>query len=346
MRHPRLNLGLIGFSATQHAHLQSRLQINATELAFSMQNEDTVSLFNRPSWQITDFREANALLLNMQHAQWDDAQMLHFRSHPEHPHMVGVRLAELAVPYAVCGLQSAQMDAAVPTKVRRVQIDDDRSLVQALQYFERRLQPLRSVYTLAHHLIQRHRELDANHTFHLIRNGTLDAIVDVPRRRVAVRDGLRPIDLDDASWQPRPISAGSPPNEFSVWMIEEVEWLYAMHCKQFTLPARYLSRPLYFRRLPRVRAAMLYTRHNRLLELLAKEVWTYERLVSIFAESDEQLQRDLYGLYLCRAITTSPEKAKPSPEAAPSSPRFLSGLEQDSDFASELGLKTAPAGLQ
>lgn len=150
----------------------------------------------------------------------------------------------------------------------------------------------------------------------------LDAVVDVPLRRVALRDGLRPVDLDDADWQRRPSTAHSPQEGFSVWMIEEVEWVYAMHCKQFVLPSRYQRKPIYLRRLPRVRGGMLYPRHNLLLELLGRQPCTYGYLSSMWPEGSDDLARDLYALYLCRAITTSTKKSKYSTEGHRLTPGF------------------------
>jgi hypothetical protein len=346
VRHPRLNLGLIGFSSAQRARVQSRLEKNATQTIPTAHLEDTVNLFNRPAWHITDFREANALLLNTEQARWDAANILHFHSDPQHPNLVGVQLSELVVPYGIGGECSDALDAALPSTVPRVALEEEGSLTHALQNFEALLRPLRAAYALAYHLIERRHELDGEHTFHLIRNGVLDAVVDVPLRRVALREGLRPVDLEDASWQRRPSTAHSPPQGFSVWMIEEVEWIYAMHCKQFVLPARYQRKPIYLRRLPRVRGGMLYPRHNLLLELLGRQPCTYEHLCGIWQEGSEALMRDLYALYLCRAITTSTKKSKYSVEGPASAPRFLEGVDGDSELHSDISLGTAPAGLQ
>jgi hypothetical protein len=346
MRHPRLNLGLIGFSTVQRARLQSSLEKITTQTIPTAHIEDTVNLFNRPAWHITDFREANALLLNTEQARWDAANILRFHSDPHHPNLVGVQLSELAVPYGVGGACSEALDPVLLSTVPRVVMDDEASLTRALQNFEALLRPLRAAYALAYHLIERRHELDGEHTFHLIRNGVLDAVVDLPLRRVAMREGLRPVDLDDANWQRRPATAHSPTQGFAVWMIEEVEWVYAMHCKQFVLPARYQQKPIYLRRLPRVRGGMLYPRHNLLLQLLGRQPCTYEHLSGVWKDGTGELLRDLYALYLCRAITTSSKKSKHAMEGPPSAPRFLAQGDQDSELPVDIPLETAPSGLQ
>jgi hypothetical protein len=346
MQHPRLNLGLIGFSTEQRAGLQSILDKNMAQPMPTAGMEGDVNFFNRPEWRITDFREANALLLNTEQARWDAANVLHFHSDPQHPNLIGVRPSELAVPYGISGTCTNELSQLLPSNVLHVVLEDEASVQRACQSFEALLRPLRAAYALAYHLIDRRRELDGGHTFHLIRNGVLDAVVDVPLRRIAMRDGLRPMDLDDAAWQRRPSTAHSPPEGFSEWMIEEVEWIFAMHCKQFVLPARYQRMPIYLRRLPRVRAGMLYPRHNRLLQWLGDKPCTYEFLTSVWQDGNEQLMRDLYALYLCRAITTSTRRSKYAYEGPASDVR----IDPDSDANSELpasdSLGTAPAGLQ
>jgi hypothetical protein len=351
MQHPRLNLGLIGFSTEQRAKLQYRLEKNMEQPLSGADLEEDVNFFNRPVWRISDYREANALLLNTEQARWDAAHVLRFHSDPQHPNLVGVRPSELAVPYGISGTCTQELRAVLPSNVLHVVMEDEASVQRAFQNFEALLRPLRTAYALAYHLIDRRRELDNGHTFHLIRNSVLVAVVDVPLRRIAMRDGLRPVDLDDAAWQRRPSTAHSPPEGFSVWMIEEVEWIYAMHCKQFVLPTRYQRKPIYLRRLPRVRAGMLYPRHNRLLQWLGEKPRTYEFLSGVWQDGSEQLMRDLYALYLCRAITTSTRQSKYAYEGpAASEGTFFVASDLDSDANSELptndSLGTAPAGLQ
>ncbi len=344
MHHPRLNLGLLGFTAEQRVQVQSYVAENIAHATASWRDDGSEPVAKHPLWQLTGFREANALLLNTAYAQVDDEQVVRFNVGGQGTEVLGVRPAELAVPYALCGDVSPQIDALTTHRAPRVVLDDPRSVVQALQHFEATLRPLRTVYSLGQELIGRRAELDNKHTYHLVRKGTLDVIVDVPQRRVLVRDGLRPFDLDEAAWQTRPMSANSLPTGFSVWMLEEVAWIHAMHRPTFNLPSRYRRKPVYLRRMPRVRASLIYPRHADLLEALGKEVCDYDGLVALFPEQAEHLQRDLYGLYVCRAITTNSDGVTMSDSPASSQPP-QTAQNAVATSQSDFHLKTRPAEL-
>jgi hypothetical protein len=306
MRHPWLNLGLLGFTDEQREQVQTFLALNEAGAQGFASYEDEGPLLTHPIWRISDFREANALLINTQNAHIDSENGLRFQVDPLRPNVVGVRPSDLAIPYAVCGALAKKIQDSTINQIPTMVLDDQRSMVRVLQYFEAQLRPLRAVYALAHELMERRQELDKKHTYHLMREGTLDAIVDVPQSRVMLRDGLRPVDLDAAAWQSRPASANALPHGFALWMLEEVVWMHALHCHTFILPSRYYNKPLYLRRLPRVRASMVYPRHVALLEVMTVQAHTYDDLIQLFPDQDALLQRDLYALYICRAITTDP----------------------------------------
>jgi hypothetical protein len=320
MHHPQLNLGLLGFTPEQRAQVQSYVTQNSAQASSGLPADGGKPVAKHPVWQITGFREANALLLNTAHAHVDNAQIVRFNQGTLNADALGVRLTELTVPYALCGGVSPQIEALTIHSALRVALGDERSVVLALQHFEAALRPLRTVYALAQELIERRPELDNKHTYHLLRKGTLDVIVDVPQRRVLVRDGLRPFDLDEAAWQPRPMSANSLPMGFSVWMLEEVAWIHAMHCHAFDLPGRYRRKSLYLRRMPRVRSSLIYPRHADLLEALGKEPCSYDDVMALFPEQAEYLKRDLYALYVSRSITTNPDGVTMSDSPASSQP--------------------------
>ena len=321
MQHPQLNLGLLGFTAEQVAWLRIHLTFNHAEAQGHVDGEGNEVQTSHPVWQITPFGEANALLLNTDRASVGQDGMLRFEQGLVANEVVGVRVSELSVPYAICGAPPPQVEAFVSSRAPRVAHDDERSVVQALQHFESVLRPMRTAYALAQELINRRAELDTKHTYHLIRSGVLDVIVDVPQRRVLIRDALRPFDLDEAVWSPRPKSANSLPRGFSVWMMEEVAWIHALHSPSVHLPERYRQKLLYLRRMPRVRASMIYPRHAQLLEALGQAPLTYAQLLQAWPQRVATLERDLYALFVCRAITTNADGAY-QPEA-PSTERHL-----------------------
>ncbi len=300
MEHPLLNLGVIGFSAEQRALILAQLNLNRTE--------HSAGEPAHPVWQITDYREANALLVNAQHIAGVDAQGLQFHAGTQGEAMVGLRPSELHVPYAISGALTPEMAALMHSAAPNTQLHDKRSVVHTLQYFESALRPLRTAYALAHHMTERTSELDDQHVFHIERDNQLQVILDVPMQRVMVREGLRPLDLEEAIWSPRPKSANNLPAGFVVWATEELGWLLAMHGASANVPARYFSKLIYLRRLPRARAHMLYPRHTLLLELLSQQGWKFLDLLAAVGYSEELLRRDLYALYLCHAITTTARK--------------------------------------
>lgn len=311
MQQPRFNLGLLGFSKAQRQWVENYLAPQPAPP--SQRGHADGAELSEPLWQIADFQEANALLINTQHARLDGQQMVRFGADASEPDagVLGVNPADLSIPYALTGKITPAIASAVADNTPQVTLQDDASLLKALQYCAASLRTLRTLYALALHLLERREELDEGHTYHLSRSGVLDAIVDVPGQRVMVRPGLRPFELADAVWEPRPASANSLPPGFAVWLMEELAWVYALHRTHVALPERYLREPIYLRRTPRVRAAMFYPRHLQLLELLGQQPCDYDRLHQAFPFRTAQLKRDLYALYLCRAITTNLRRARP-----------------------------------
>jgi hypothetical protein len=257
---------------------------------------------------------------------------------------MGVQLSELTLPYAVCGELSAQMSDVVAPHVPHIEINDAHNVVRTLRHFESALRPLRTVFALAHELMERRDELDRQHTYHLVRDGILDAIVDVPQRRLLVRSRMRPIDLQGATWQPRPKSANSLPQGFTTWTLEDVGWIYAMHCNHLHLHSSYLHLPIYLRKRPSVGSAMLYPRHSLLLGVLGKGPATYVELAGALTDQEVHLERDLYALFVCNAITTQLDAVGQS-EALP--PWQVPGLALADSYRTQapLQLETMPGQL-
>lgn len=315
MQHPRLNLGIIGFTPQQQALIAVQLGLNSAQPV----SQDAHSQFDEtrhPVWQITHFSEANALLLNAQAMASGNKYEVRFHTDTAHSDIVGLRPSELALPCAVVGQLDPAVLAQMPAGTPHTVLSDPRSMTRTLQYFEASLRPLRTLYALALQLSERQGELDNKHTFHLEHQSVLQAIVDVPRQRVMVREGLRPFDVDDAAWLNRPAGANNQPAGFMLWMVEELMWILAMHGSALPLPERYFVRPVHLRRMPRVRSSLLVPRHAALLKLLSQQAWLWLDLAAALGAQTEvqkkQLQRDMYALYICRAITTN---ARSSPLA-------------------------------
>ena len=316
MHHPLLRLGLLGFSAQQRETVTRFLAENSAAARERTQSDPDMP-WQHPVWVLSDYREANALLICAAPAHEGEIQL---EAHDAYSPLA-VKLADLVLPYAVQWL-SRPADSGFVSPVQpasdnkahnvstahEINIDSAQSLVKTLRYFEASLRPLRTLFALAEQMMERRSELDDQHVFHLTRSNMLDCIVDLSTSRLMVRDGMRPVDVYDTAWQSRPLAANTLPPGFSVWSMEEVAWLYGLHRPTIALPKRYMQSPVYFRRLPRVRSSLLQPRHTNLIELLGSAALTYQQLGESLDIDGENLERDLYSLYLCRAITTRSHK--------------------------------------
>jgi hypothetical protein len=319
MLHPLLNLGLIGFPTDHRQFVSAQLALNAADRPGYSKGAGASDELQHPIWQVTDFREADALLINGERISYSDKDDLRFHMAVDGTDIVGIRPAELTLPYAVSGDMTPEVAAIVSQRAPNTMLYDQGSIIQTLQYFEASLRPLRTLYALAAMVQERRHEIDAKHTYHLERNGSLDAIIDLPNARVMVREGLRPFHLDEANWLSRPMSANSLPAHFLVFTLEELAWLLGMHRPNPTLAERYTTEPVYLRRMPRVRSSLLYPRHTVLLQWLSQQGCKLDLLVDAMGLSADVIVRDLHALYLCRAITTKVKDSVLAAEAGMSS---------------------------
>lgn len=319
MLHPLLNLGLIGFATDHRDFVATQLALNAADHLTQPNTSAGNDALQHPIWQVTDFREADALLINGDRISYSDTDDLRFHMAVDGTDIMGIRPSELTLPYAISGDMSPDVAAIVTERAPNTMLYDQRSIIQTLQYFEANLRPLRTLYALAAMVQERRHEIDAKRTYHLERNGVLDAIIDLPGARVMVRDGLRPFDLDASNWLTRPMSANSLPSQFSVFTLEELAWLLGMHRPHPTLASRYYTQPVYLRRMPRVRSSLLYPRHAVLLQWLSQQGCKLDLLVDAMGLRAEVIVRDLHALYMCRAITTTVKDSVLAVEAGMSS---------------------------
>jgi hypothetical protein len=304
MQHPRLYLGLMGFDASSQTAVRRWLENYAAELVKS--NVDEAEQL--PIWQVVDFSEADALLIRgagvaqgfASHLQFDPALRTAKARVP-----LGADLDSIRLPFAlsdIAHLQSLGIDVKTHPMF---DLGSSASMLRTLQHFETMLCPLRALFALAKELTDRREELGGNHTFHLERNGSLDAIIDAPQRRVLMRPGTRPVDINADAWLRRPKSANFAPAHFMECSMDEVAWVYAMHCHQPELPKRYLIKPMHVRRNPRVRTSLLYPRHAALMDRLWQQPSTLEQLKIELPDMAHLLERDVLGLYLTRSISTA-----------------------------------------
>lgn len=304
MQHPCLYLGLMGFDAPSEAAIRRWLAANAIE---AKQNSGRHASRN-PIWQAVDFQEADALLIRGAgvahgfgpHLQFNPALRL---AQPQAP--LGAELDSIKLPFAI---SDAGHLKTLGINVKDYPLFDPKSaanMLHTLRHFETMLCPLRALFSLAFVLTDKREELDGEHTFHLERNGSIDAIIDPPNRRVFLRPGIGPEDIEAATMLRRPKSANFSPAHFIQCGMDEVAWVFAMHSIETDLPKRYLSKSIHVRRNPRVRTSLLYPRHAALLDRLWNSPATLEQLQKEWPANAHQHERDLFGLYLTRSISTT-----------------------------------------
>ena len=349
MQHPRLHLGLLGFDAPAQARVVAWLQANAASAAGHSEDCD-----QHPVWEVVDFREADALLICGAGVMAGGDKQLQFhaslsQAYFEAPysqalHPIGVDLVNIKQPFALSDTAHLQALNVDITNCAVFDLDQPLLMQQTLQTFEAVLRPLRTLFALASELHERRNELDADRTFHLERNGILDAVVDPPNRRVLVRAGARPIDITTDAWSRRPKSANYAPGHFLECSMDELAWVLGLYSQQHAAPKRYKSKRIYVRHSPQVRPSLIYARHIALLERLYQGGATLTELAQAFPDTAHLLERDLCALYNVRAITTTAPQG--SAAGMSSLPQLFGNSRPPSSLRSDKRFSTISADLQ
>jgi hypothetical protein len=302
MEYPMLNVGAVGFSAAQ------RTALSAILLAQQSQNRDSKSGAGHCAWQLTDYREANALVLNLARSEEGPDKILRFYSDPAHPNPIGVVVSELTVPFAIAHKSAVGPGEKLTPATHFVDLENYGSVVAVLEHLETQLGALRNIFAFAQHITQRRSDLDIRKAYHLVRRTGVVALIDLSQHTVWLRDGVTPVDLDNCIWQTQPPDNNTPGDGFTPWTLEEVFWIFAQYSRQNKLPQRYLEHAIYFRRRLRVRASLVQPRQLVLLEHLSRKPLRYGDFQEIPGIQMHRLMHDLYAFYMCRAITTDPRK--------------------------------------
>lgn len=302
MKTPLLYLGLIGFDLEAEAKIQSFLLEQA-----GLRQLDSESTDLRPYWKIVDFKEADAVLIRGTSVASIDSTFLQMLPALQHtnPHApLGVDLAHLKMPYALSEPLHLKKLGLQLGKCPIYNVDQNDSLLRTLVHFESILLTLRSLYAIAAELTERRGEFDADHTYHIEQKGGLDAIIDLPKRRVLLRPGAQPLQISSDAWLRRPKSANFAPAHFVDCSLVEVGWIYALRCPEIELPKRYLKKPIYLLHNPRVRSSLLHSRHTALIDVLWQSPLTIDQLRTLHPATSSWIERDLYAMYLTRCIST------------------------------------------
>ena len=286
---PVLWLGLAGFTPEQRQQLNGLLaQLPKGGIA----------------WQLCAFADADAWLVSGEKCRLVAADTLKILAGLPSERTVQLDLDQVDRPVAFSlPLSSGEFDPKLTFDLGSLP-----SLLKVLQHFASWLQPLRSQYVLGGQLIARESELLPG-IYHVSHQGSLLAVMDFHEWRIGISRKADPVDFESAKWDRRPLEAHDIPPHFLRSSLTQLRWIYAKRTERDVLPARYRSRPIYFRRAPEVPMRWLRDSQLLLLRELSVQACDFASLRQRTRLTQPQLARELASLYFAGSITTTPDKA-------------------------------------
>jgi hypothetical protein len=181
--------------------------------------------------------------------------------------------------------------------------ESEKSVRQRLQRFEAWLRPLRTQFALGAHLVDRLAQYKEG-VVHVSNNGKLLAVLDLNRWVAGLYIPARPVDLAMADWARRPARANDIPTTFIRLPVHQLMWLYAVRTSRDVLPARYRSRTIHLRRIPRVPPHGLNELHLLLMRELMAAPATLDVLVERINLPLRQVAHPVAALFFAGGLTT------------------------------------------
>jgi hypothetical protein len=286
---PVLRLGLAGFGEAQQQQADAVAHAAGTA---------------RAQWRISSFTEADAWWLDGQHTQVLPNGMLRVSPAVLTQRAVQLTLADVDRPVAFTRPIAARGFAPPIT----FELVDTAAAVVTLHKFASWLQPMLAQYCLAASIAE-HQPALSSGSWEVLRGGELLAVVDL-RIGAAVVSGAAPADFEEATWLLRDPGDVQVPDNFLRGSLSAIMWEYALRTHRDLLPPHYRSRPLYFRRPPRLPQRQLNDAHLLLMrELAAQPGMRMAQLQEATGFPEAQLARHLAALYFVGAITANPRRA-------------------------------------
>ena len=289
LEQPVLWLGLAGFTPEQARHVESLLGKLPKDW---------------PAWQCRPFAEADAWLVSGEKSRLLNPETLKILAGRPTERAIQLNLAEIDRPIVFSlPLASTELDPMYtfdPTS--------EPSLHKALQELELRLRMLCCQFVLGGQLIARESQLLPG-IYQVSCKGKLLAVMDFHEWRIGISPAADPVDFELARWDRRPLAARGIPGHFLPNSLAQLRWIYAQRTRRDVLPARYRSKPVYFRHAPDVPLRWLRDSQLVLLRALSVEPGRFDALLTATGLTGAQLARDLASLYFAGSITTTPDKA-------------------------------------
>lgn len=286
---PVLRLGLAGYTEVQ--------QKIAAETAKAASGPGA-------TWEVGAFADADAWWLEGRRTLLQPNQ--HLRVQPAVPsgRSVQIALADVDRPVAF----SLPLAAAGFKPAVTFELEDRHAGVQVLHQFARWMQTMLAQFALGSSIADNQPTLGAG-SWEVLRGGDLLAVVDL-RLGAGVEPSATPADFERASWCIRDRGAVMIPATFPRVSVSQLMWQYAQRTQRDLLPPHYRSKPLFFRRPPRLAQRQLKDAHLLLVrELVAQPGMTFHGLQLATGLGEVALVRCLSALYVVGSITSNPKRA-------------------------------------
>ncbi len=287
MEQPILRLGLIGFTDSVSAQISDWLL-----------NEPR----NWPRWCFSNFDHADAWIINGSsiHGFTNDELLLK-TNHPTRE-WLHLNPAKMTRPVAFAGRLPSALEIA-----DRVDFSSHTSIRQQLRNFEAWLRPLRAQFTLGADVLEREAELGSG-IYHVNLQGHLLAVIDTVKSRMGLAPTARPVDLTQATWDRRPMSADLIPDNFIKMSLGKLKLIYATRTQSDILPPSLRTETLYPRR-ELLQSSWMEEEHWLLLQALHSKASSFEALMERTGMPANMLAHYLAPLHFAKLVTTKAQSA-------------------------------------
>lgn len=282
---PTLILGLIGFTRDAAAEVQ---RVLAAREAPAVQ------------WRTGELAEADAWWACGARVQLlGDGSV---RIGPGEPGGRSVRLSLAQVERPVAFSQPVASRDFEPTYTFRT--DDPASMAAMLSTMESQwLATTAARLWIAARLVEAEGAL-SQRIYHVVGGGRLLAVID-RTGEIGLAPGVTAEQLDRGQWLARPLAAAYIPANFQRTTISEVLWSFALRTQEDLLPPRYRSKPLYYRRPPKLDQRLLGDEHLLVMRELFLSPAHFDDLQQRTGLAAPRLARALTALYLTGSITSN-----------------------------------------
>lgn len=286
---PILRLGLAGFTEPQQQQIAALIKSAGSAWAH---------------WRVGPFSEADAWWVDGARTQVLPNGMLRVSPGTLTARVIQLALADVdrpvafSQPIASRGFEPAfTFDLAQPP-----------GAIEVLRKFTAWLQPVVAQFALAA-AVERQRPGLTSGAWEVLRESKLIAVIDLTAG-TGVSPRATPADFEDATWCIRDHGTVELPEDFARTTLPQMMWDYALRTQQDLLPRHYRTRPIYFRRPPRLPQRLLRDAHLLVMRELASRPGTrFQMLQQLTGLAEVPLARHLAALYYVGAITANAKRA-------------------------------------